>query len=564
MSNAGLHGTSSGTSDEPRRDLSVGSLLAGAVTGLRNSEQTGILIGEENKILGANERGSALLHLPEIPVDGIDWVGMTPPEFRSGDERAISEASRYTVSRWFRKQFTLSDGDTAGIDLILVATGTNPFRWIAFLREAGSSPLPSTATSPPVAQLSPTEAAQAITLARRLAGAATSQQVMNAIDRLGTTALSCTYVNVAVAVEHTLRIHHDPSTEMAIQQRYTDVSLETSTLLGDAFRDDAVLIIDVDTFEATYPHLGTDGRAMGFTHFGAAPMHTDDGRIIGVLGLAWSDDREPSTIEHVQTIADIIANSLDLASDTERARSMATSFQDMLLPARLDRVVGARVEVRYRAVDRAVGGDFYDVVASADGSAWLVIGDVVGHGLAASRTMGKIRFFLRAVMRHGRDPADVLSQVHDLLLSEGMQELATCLIGRWDPVDSTLALASAGHLPPVLTGGDDGATSVVVEPSPPLGVPLGAFEPLTTTISVTGLTRLLFYTDGLIERRDEPIDVSITSLGARLDALARTRLDEASDSLVRNATSSGDDDMALLLIEFDPQIERQQPAHPSD
>ena len=145
-----------------------------------------------------------------------------------------------------------------------------------------------------------------------------------------------------------------------------------------------------------------------------------------------------------------------------------------------------------------------------------------------------------------------------------MQELATCLIGRWDPVDSTLALASAGHLPPVLTGGDDGATSVVVEPSPPLGVPLGPFEPLTTTISVAGLTRLLFYTDGLIERRDEPIDVSIASLGARLDALERRRLDEASDSLVRNATSSGDDDMAMLLIEFDPQIERQEPGHPSD
>lgn len=554
MTQADFRGSSStaddvGRSEERRFQPTAASLLSEAVAGLRSSEQTGVLIGEENRILGANVRAKELLQLPEIPPEGIDWVGMTPPEFRNGDDRAIVEATKYTVSRWFRKQFTLPDGDLVGIDLIIVATGSDPFRWISFLRETGSSPLPASSISPAVPELSPDEAARAITLARRLAGAATTQQVMTAIDRLGCTALSCDYVSVAIATDQSLRIHHDPSTATAIQQRYTEVALDSDTLLGDVFKRDDTTIIDLDSFESRYPHLGPDGRNMGFTHLGAAPMHTDDGRIIGVLGLAWSNDRAPSTIEHVQTIADIIANSIDVASDTERDRSMASAFQDMLLPARLDRVVGASVEVRYRAVDRAVGGDFYDVVTSADGSAWLVIGDVVGHGLPASRTMGKIRFFLRAVMRHETDPSAVLTQVHDLLIEENMSELATCLIARWDPTDNTLTLASAGHLPAILV--DDEVSVVAVEPSPPLGVPMGKLRPLTAAITVRTGSRMLLYTDGLIERRDESIDVSTASLRTRLDELRRVDLSTAADSLVRNSTAGGDDDMAMLLIEFD-------------
>jgi serine phosphatase RsbU (regulator of sigma subunit) len=162
--------------------------------------------------------------------------------------------------------------------------------------------------------------------------------------------------------------------------------------------------------------------------------------------------------------------------------------------------------------------------------------------------MGKIRFFLRAVMRDESDPSRVLSRVHDLLLTEAMDELATCMIGRWDPVARTLTIASAGHLPPLAT---DEATSVVpIAPDPPLGTPNVAFTQPNTVIDIVGPMRLLLYTDGVVERRDEIIDESIAALAKRLATTVGQPLEVAADTILDQATSSGEDDMALLLIDF--------------
>jgi hypothetical protein len=266
-----------------------------------------------------------------------------------------------------------------------------------------------------------------IALARRVAGASTTPQVFTAVDRLGASALACGCVSIATPYEGALQLHHDPSTDEAIRERYPTVGIDDSSLLAEAYQHDRVVTLDIDTFEQRYPTLGRDGRTMGFSHLGAAPMHTDDGRIVGALGLGWFGASEPSPHDHVQNIADIIGNALDLATGTEQARSMASSFQSMLLPARHADVTAARAAVRYQAVDDAVGGDFYDVIRGDDQIAWLVIGDVVGHGLPAARTMGKIRFFLRAVVRTETDPAQVLIRVHDLLLTEGISQPITSM-----------------------------------------------------------------------------------------------------------------------------------------
>jgi len=252
--------------------------------------------------------------------------------------------------------------------------------------------------------------------------------------------------------------------------------------------------------------------------------------------------------DRVQTIADLVGHALDLANDTERSRSMATSFQQMLLPARLDDVEGATVRVRYQAVDRAVGGDFYDIVTVEDGSTWLVIGDVAGHGIPASRTMGKVRFFLRAVLRDRRRPAEVLAQVHRLLVAEGFHELATCLVARWDPATGRVTIATAGHLPPLLVPG----AALNVRVNPPLGTPAATFHDDDLEVPVAPWTRMLMYTDGLIERRDEPIDDSIASLANRLEGVGPLPVALAAETLMTECRSAGEDDMALMLVEFTP------------
>lgn len=524
------------------------SLLAAAITGLRGAAHTGVLIGEDHTLFGANARARTMLRLDDVPEQGIDWVGLTPPEFRTGDDQAINDAIQFGASRWFRKEFEVPDGSRVTIDLLFIATEADPFRWIALLREPGSSPLRR--RREPLRALGQYDAADVtFRLARRVAGAGTLRQVLIAVDRLATGAIGCDLVSIATPTEWgTLRIHHDPGASAAIRDRYDEVGCDVTTLIGESFVSDIAMVHDIDAFTARYPTLGADATELGLSHLAAAPMHADNGRLVGVLCAAWHTGTEVADVEHIESIADLVGNAIDLATDTERARSMASSFQEMLLPARLARVNGASVTVRYSAVDRAVGGDFYDVVTGADGRSWFVIGDVTGHGLPASRTMGKIRFFLRAVMRDETDPSAVLGRVHDLLRTEAMDELATCMIGRWDPVARTLTIASAGHPPPILS--DQTTSTLVITPDPPLGTPNVAFSRPNTVVDIVGPTRMLLYTDGLVERRDQVIDESIAALAERVAKTRDRSLEYTADAILDQATGSGDDDMALLLIDF--------------
>lgn len=527
------------------------SHLAAAVSSLRGTSHTGVLIGEGHLVLDANARASALLGLGEIPTEGIDWVGMTPREYRIADDQAIDDAMTFGASQWFRKEFTLPRGGRVTVDLIVVATETDPFRWIAFIREPGSSPLrrdPGGSKGRALSRYDSTEAT--FRLGRRLAGAGTMRQILTAVDRLALTAIGCDYVSVAFPTDDgTLRVHHDPGVDSTVKTHYREVACDTSTLAGTAYLSDTTTFIGIEEYCARYPAQAVDARTLNCAHFITAPMHADDGRVVGVLTTGWSEGADTIDLEHATSIADLLGNAFELATNTERNRSMAASFQDMLLPARLAHVKDAEVAVRYIAVDRAVGGDFYDVITSVDGTSWFVIGDVVGHGLPASRTMGKIRFFLRAVLRDESEPAGVLSRVHDLLLTEAMDELATCLIGRWDPGEGTLTIANAGHPPLVLA--DRSTTSRMAHATaPPLGTPGVACDPQTTVVDIAGPTRMLLYTDGLIERRDQIIDESIDSLVARFASLNNEPIERAADMIVDRATGSGDDDVALVLIHF--------------
>ncbi len=530
-------------------------LIAAAVSGFQYSELTGVLIGEEHLIYGANDRARHLLQLDRVPVEGLSWVALTPPEYQGSDDRATVDAIKFGVSGWFRKEFIIGDGGRVAVDVVVVATNSDPFRWITFMRLAGSSPLPvKHASSFSTTERSYSHDDATFRLARRLAGAVTLRDVVTAVDRLAASSFGCDYVNFALVSEHnTLRIHHVPSADPLVIGRYDEIPLDRSTLLGESLLNDIAAVLTIDEFEERYPELGSDGRDMGFSHLGAAPMHTEDGRVVGVVGLGWHGEQVNADLDWIRGVGDLIGNAIELALSTDLARSMAASFQEMLLPAKLDPVLGGDVQVRYRAVDRAVGGDFYDVVTCADSSSWLVIGDVVGHGLTASRTMAKVRFFLRACVRSQVDPSAVLALVHNLLEAEGLQELATCLIARWDPHASELTVATAGHLPPVICF--DTATVLDIPANPPLGVPGARFDAGNVVITIDRPVHVLFYTDGLIERRDEAIDISMQTLSTQVAHHARDgrrSLKEMADALIAGTSSTVDDDMALLLVSLLP------------
>jgi len=429
----------------------------------------------------------------------------------------------------------------------VIALQTEPFRWLALLRRAGSSPLP-----PGAVPVTKQPAPSLLRLARRLAGAATLVEVMRIVDRLAAGALDADHVSVCLLNEEgtMLTVHHDPTTEPSIAQQHHEIEVSEATMIGSAARRDAAELLDVRSYADRYAGYGAEARSMGLEQLAAVPMHDPSGELVGVLGLGWRSISEPD-LDHLESIADLIGDAVRLARDSDRNRATAAAFQEMLLPTRLDSADPAVVRARYHSVDQSVGGDFYDVVARGEHTTWFVIGDVAGHGILASRTMGKIRFFLRALLFDATDPSEVLGSLNRLVLAEEQQEVATCLVAAWDRVSHTLTFASAGHLSQLAI--IDGATRLLrPPPDPPLGVRRSAPRHAATTVDISHGATIVLYTDGLVERRDIPIDESLEWLVQRVGSWPSMGLDQLLDRLFDIASGGVEDDVAILAVQIPP------------
>jgi serine phosphatase RsbU (regulator of sigma subunit) len=231
-------------------------------------------------------------------------------------------------------------------------------------------------------------------------------------------------------------------------------------------------------------------------------------------------------------------------------RSVALTLQHSLLLEDLPVVAGAEIGARYvsgvEGID--VGGDWYDVVALDDASLLLAVGDVSGRGLRAATTMASLRFAIRAYAAQHDSPGTILTKLSELVNIGRDGQFATTLCAVIDLRNQTLTCANAGHPEPLLITGSDVqfvATSVGV----PIGVRHGfQYEEQTHALPARGT--LLMYTDGLIERRGETLDIGF----ARLRDAARTTdgsLQETLSAVLGKAIPQGSaDDTALLGVRW--------------
>ena len=201
---------------------------------------------------------------------------------------------------------------------------------------------------------------------------------------------------------------------------------------------------------------------------------------------------------------------------------------------------------RYRPAGRRVlvGGDWFEIVALPGGRTLMAVGDVMGHGLEAAVEMSRYQAMLRVAASEDLPPDRVLARMDVLLGQVGVQRPATCVIAIADPADGTCLYASAGHLPPAVVAPDGAVVLVPVPPGPPLGMGFGGYETMAADCRA-GHT-LLLYTDGLVERRSEDIDASLSRLtGLRLTGRESTEqlLDRLLDDV---APSDAEDDFAVL------------------
>ena len=238
------------------------------------------------------------------------------------------------------------------------------------------------------------------------------------------------------------------------------------------------------------------------------------GSVIGVLHVGALGERRftGDDVRLLEIVADRVASAIQ-SRQAEVERTAARVLQRSLLPARLPVVPGLEMAARYVPAERGgVGGDWYDVFVLPSGELCVVIGDVVGRGLAAADVMGRLRSALRAHALFGSDPAEVLGRL-DLQVQHFDQQgmVATVQLAVFEPSLRRLQLSSAGHLPPVLAVAGQPAALLEVPTDPPVGV-TGEQRRRTTTINVPPGASLCFYTDGLVERRGTSLDVGLKRL----------------------------------------------------
>ncbi|QKW10290.1 SpoIIE family protein phosphatase [Streptomyces sp. NA04227] len=268
-------------------------------------------------------------------------------------------------------------------------------------------------------------------------------------------------------------------------------------------------------------------RTRRVLHYGihsliSAPLQAR-GVVLGSVDF-WRKDMEPFDAEDLSFAEELAARAgvaIDNARRYTQEHATAVTLQRSLLPRVLPEHSALEVAHRYLPAQPGVGGDWYDVIPLPGARVALVVGDVVGHGLHAAATMGRLRTAVHNFSALDLSPDELLAHLDDLVtrLDEesgtgvGVSG-ATCLYAVYDPVGGRCTLARAGHPGPALVLPDGSVSYPEVPVAPPLGVSEGL--PMETTeLDLPEGSSLVLFTDGLIERRDR-------DLGEGLDLLRRT------------------------------------------
>ncbi|MER5777669.1 SpoIIE family protein phosphatase [Streptomyces sp. NPDC002039] len=280
------------------------------------------------------------------------------------------------------------------------------------------------------------------------------------------------------------------------------------------------------------------------------------GMVLGMAGYWRSEDSPPFDEEDVSFAEELTARaalSIDNARRYTREHTMAVTLQRSLLPRRVPEQSAVEVAHRYLAAHAGVGGDWFDVIPLPGARVALVVGDVVGHGLHAAATMGRLRTAVYNFSTLDLPPDELLSHLDELVAHIDTDEQewqgitgATCLCAIYDPVSGQVTAATAGHPGPALVDPDGTVSFPDVPVSPPLG--LGAGLPMETmTITLPEGSRLALFTNGLVESRGRDPDAGHAALRAALAGPARNPEETCTAVIDAMLPTRPVDDVALLV-----------------
>ena len=277
------------------------------------------------------------------------------------------------------------------------------------------------------------------------------------------------------------------------------------------------------------------------------------GGTVGELVVAWPAAATPDAAQQERLHA-----AIELIEDTVRrvdiqhstSQTLVSLRQRLLRPLPAPR--GLDLAARYRPTSRplGMGGDWYDVIERRDGTVAIVIGDVVGHGIPTIATMIHLSTILGGLVRSGTPLDEVMARTNAMLDGDGM--VATAQVIVLDPAQSTLSVVSAGHPPPLLRDPSGTVAPLPTATQPPLGVSGGDGGGDVVTVDFAPGAVVLSYTDGLIERRGEPLDTSIDRLArvlATTNGSVWGTVATVLTAMGRDDADHGDDDVAIVVAQ---------------
>lgn len=285
------------------------------------------------------------------------------------------------------------------------------------------------------------------------------------------------------------------------------------------------------------------------------PLVTND-VAIGVVALAWhraERQHDVADVRLAQEIARRIAPAVEHARRYERDREIIEVLQRSLLPAALPDVPGVTIEGRYVPGTEGlrIGGDWYDALVMPGGQLFLAIGDVVGHGVRAASAMGRMRIALQIYALEGLEPAAMLGRLNRHFAGIAEADMATLALLLLDPGSGAAQLACAGHPPPVLRAPGGSVEFLAARSGPPVCA-LRHATYVQHELQLDLGTTVVLYTDGLVERRGEPLDLGLARLAATL-AAGPHEVSALADTILA-ADTEGHDDVALLVVRIERDV----------
>ncbi|SOE06770.1 PAS domain-containing protein [Streptomyces sp. Ag109_G2-15] len=326
-------------------------------------------------------------------------------------------------------------------------------------------------------------------------------------------------------------------------------------------RGKAVLVSDLHTaqdWRAQDPEGARQALDYGIHSLVTVPLQAR-GIVLGIVNFWRGADSARFEEEDVAVAEELVARAavaIDNARRYSREHAMAVTLQRSLLPVGLPDQAVLEIASRYLPAQSGVGGDWFDVIPLPGFRVALVVGDVVGHGLHAAVNMGRLRTAVLNFSSLDLAPDELLGRLDEMVTRLDTQSASadddrapltgtTCLYAIYDPVGGHCTLSRAGHVAPAVVDAQGRVTFPDVPLSPPLGVGGYPFE--AGELDLPEGSRLVLFTDGLIENRGRDIDEGLELLSSTIARADRTPEETCRALMETMLPETPSDDVALLV-----------------